>query len=167
MKIFIRLLLLTVIMQCSQDKSQQTSEDAKGNVEACTEIGCTDGFTIRFSPSSSWKAGTYRFTVKHDDQTTICEGSIPLKPCGSASLTCDSDKILIGESGCALPEAQHGFSEISSMHTFQKVDVKVERDGAEIANKDYTLTYKTVQPNGPQCEPTCNQAAADDMTVPQ
>jgi hypothetical protein len=135
----------------------------------CTEIGCNDGLTVTFAPNSGWAPGSYRFVVDIDGQTTTCEGMLPLKDCDvGPSLQCSpaSGRLGIGESGCALPPAQQGFSELHlGVPPAQSVTITVSRDGSELVQKTLTPQYKTSQPNGPNCEPVC-QTASETLMIP-
>jgi hypothetical protein len=76
------------------------------------------------------------------------------------------ERIGIGESGCALPAEQHGFSELRvGGAPATKVTITVSRDGNELVKKTLTPQYKTSQPNGPGCPPVCHNAS-DALTIP-
>lgn len=137
--------------------------------QACTEIGCSDGLTVALSPSSGWRAGMYRFEIDVDGQVTTCEGSLPLRACSAGpSLRCTpaGDRVSIGESGCALPPEQHGFSELRvGAPPARSVKVTVTRDGAKLVEQTLAPQYRTVQPNGPSCPPICRQAS-ETLVIP-
>lgn len=129
---------------------------------ACTEIGCMDGLRVELTPGARWPAGRYGIEIEADGAKQSCEAVLPLKPCDAGpSVQCSgADLATIGESGCALPPAEHGLSEISFSGAPKQVHVRITRDGATVADQDITPTYRRVQPNGPGCEPICNQASA-------
>ena len=135
----------------------------------CTDIGCADGLQVAFSPNSGWQPGQYRFVIDVDGQVTTCEGSLPLRSCDAGpSLQCTpaGDRIGVGESGCALPPEQHGFSDLRvGGSPAQSVTVTVSRDGAELVKKTLAPEYKTSQPNGPGCEPVCHNAS-EALAIP-
>ncbi len=132
---------------------------------ACTSMGCVDGLHIDLSPDV-WQAGSYRFVVVADGKQTTCEGSLPLRACEQGpSLSCTGEGVLIGESGCALPATQHGFSDIHMQAGPSSVTVTIERDGAEIVRKTFTPAYQEAMPNGPDCPPVCRQAR-EQIVVP-
>jgi len=132
--------------------------------KACTQMGCIDGFTVDVEPQV-WPHGQYKFTIAADDRNTICEGALPLPACGKPALTCKGDvEVMVGESGCALPPAQHGFGGFTFKGAPAKVSIAITRGGKEVAKAAYTPAYKKVQPNGPECGPTCNHAS-DKLTV--
>ena len=135
----------------------------------CTEIGCNDGLTVTFAPNSGWAPGSYRFVIDIDGQVTTCEGSLPLKDCDAGpSLQCSpaTERVRIGESGCALPPEQQGFSELQiGVPPAASVKITVSRDGAELVQKTLAPQYKTSRPNGPDCEPVC-QSASESLMIP-
>ncbi|MBX3193201.1 MAG: hypothetical protein KF819_39825 [Labilithrix sp.] len=141
--------------------SSSSSSGGGGGDRACTAIGCTDGLGISVTAPAGWKAGRYVFTVTADGSTQTCEGSLPLPSCGSPGLLCKGQDGVaqIGESGCALPAAQHSFSDIHFSSTPAQVNVHVARDGVVLAEQSFTPSYVTSQPNGPGCEPICKQAS--------
>ncbi|MFW5739719.1 MAG: hypothetical protein ACOC1F_05075 [Myxococcota bacterium] len=126
----------------------------------CTEIGCTDGLHIDLR-AADWEPGAYRFVVDADGRTTTCAGSLPLRPCDAgSSLRCDGDDVLIGESGCALPAHEQGFSDMELPAGPAAVRIIIEHDGAVLADAKLSPEYQRTQPNGPGCPPVCNQARA-------
>jgi len=126
---------------------------------ACTDIGCRNGYNLDVSPSSGWTAGTYSFELDLDGRAITCQGSIPLKACGERSFSCDADDVRLGESGCALPANAQGISNIAFEGFPLALSVRILRDGSEIANSQLTPTYRAGQPNGPGCEPICCSAS--------
>lgn len=127
---------------------------------ACTSMGCEDGLHVALSPDSGWPAGAYRFVIVADGQTTVCEGALPLRACEQgASLKCDRPGVMIGESGCALPAAQHGFSSLQLAAGPANVVATIERDGKELVRKSIAPAYRETHPNGPSCPPSCRQAS--------
>jgi hypothetical protein len=131
---------------------------------ACTEIGCVDGFLLRVMPRSNWPEGAYRFVFDSDGHTVRCAGSLPLEPCGEASITCDGAGVRISESGCALPASDQSFSDISFDGYPSAVKADLFLNDASIAHADYQPSYQVGQPNGPGCPPICCSASAD-LTV--
>jgi hypothetical protein len=155
-------LILFLSVQCSKNnKTEKKSGDAEPLV--CTEMGCSDGFRITLEPTSGWRQGKYKFSIVHDGTTTVCEGELPLKPCGTPSLTCTAEGISIGESGCAIPADEQGFSDISSTTLPKSVEVQIEFEGAGVISKTFAFEYKEVFPNGPDCGGQCTQAPAETL----
>lgn len=132
--------------------------DAAGG-HACTAIGCQDGLTVEVAPEAPWPPGDYRFVVDADGATTTCTGSLPLPECQSRAITCDDEGVvMISESGCALPPSQHGFGDLHFDGMPASLTVEVFHQQRSVGRASFTPTYQTVQPNGPECEPTCRNA---------
>lgn len=125
---------------------------------ACTEIGCIDGLHVTLTPGERWPAGAYAFDIQTDGGSTSCRGSLPLPPCGTPGLSCSGQAVQIGESGCALPAAAHGFSTLTFPSTPKRVHVRITRESEAIAERELQPVYQRVQPNGPGCEPVCTTA---------
>ena len=133
----------------------------------CNDIGCVNSFWLRVLPRSSWPEGAYRFVFDVDGHTLTCAGSLPLKPCGEASLTCDGAGVSIGESGCALPASAQSFSDMRFGNYPIALSVDVFLSDASIAHAAYQPSYQVGQPNGAGCTPVCCGASADlTVTVP-
>ncbi|MET0386919.1 MAG: hypothetical protein ABW321_13215 [Polyangiales bacterium] len=146
-----------VLLACPGARRIQ-EEDATST--ECTEIGCISGLYLTTQPSGPWPHGSYRFEIDADGELTTCTGSLPLRPCGERSLTCDSERILIAASGCALPASAHGFSDIHFSGHPKQLHVKVLRDEAVVAELQSAPMYALSQPNGKGCDPVCCQASA-------
>lgn len=127
---------------------------------ACTEMGCEDGLEVAFSLT---EPGSYTVEVIADGQLTTCSGTLPLPACDAPSgPTCSSPDVLLGASGCALPEAQHALGGISLLGKHPAmVEVVVERDGTELGRQTFTPSYVRLAPNGEECGPICNRASVD------
>lgn len=150
---------------CSGDSLPPQSPT--GGNQACTEIGCQNGLHLTW-PQGSWKSGTYSVEVTLDGTKVTCEGRLPLAACDSGpTFKCSPGaSVRVGESGCALPAAQHGLSGIDIESSPAQVKIAVRRDGVEVSAQDLTPTYTDSRPNGPQCEPVCHQASAA-LVLPQ
>lgn len=127
--------------------------------KACTKIGCRSSLEIEVTGARATK-GKYSFEIEADGKKAQCELSLPLQPCDKGlSAKCKGDvKVEMGEIGCALPPAEQGFGPISLPDSPTTARVVIKKDGKPFADKRFTPSYKTSQPNGPGCEPTCKQA---------
>lgn len=133
---------------------------------ACTEMACQSGMRIGLRPASgAWPKGMYRFQVLADDASTNCESSMPLAT-SSSKPACASDYVLLEESGALLPENDQKFAGIQVLRAAEKITVRVSRDGHELVRGTYAPSYRSVEPNGPGCPPTCKQGEDAEMTVP-
>src|SRR5690606_6653103 len=110
-----------------------------------------------------WPAGDYRFVVDVEGTTTTCSGRLPLPPCETPAITCDREGVVqITESGCALPAEQHAFGDLRFFQGAPtSVRVEIYHQDRAVAQQSFTPTYRTVQPNGPGCEPICEQASVE------
>jgi len=135
-----------------------SNEPAGVPAHACTEMGCINGYTVSLEPTAHWPAGKYQFDFEVDGKKGSCSGSLPLPACGQNALSCTGAAPAIAESGCALPPAEHGFADLRFDGSAQKVNIKVMRNGKQLAKRDFQPAYKKVQPNGPDCEPICDNA---------
>jgi hypothetical protein len=124
----------------------------------CTAMGCEDGFTIQFSAR---QPGAYTFDIVADGTVISCTAELPLLPCGTPASQCSDARVFIGESGCALSDADHSLENLtfSGVHP-DTVTVTAHRDGAEIASQTFTPTYQRLAPNGEECGPICHNASA-------
>lgn len=150
------LLALTLLAACAAN-----SPGAGGKM--CTQIGCINGLRLILAKVTPWTAGNYRFAFELDGAAVNCSGALPLPACDQgAALRCDvADRVMIGESGCALPPEQHGFSDIQVMGAPTKVKLEIKREDESLYSGELSPTYVTSRPNGPDCEPECRGATAE------
>jgi len=144
----------------ASSSSGGSSGSSGGAGKECTAIGCVDGLTLRLAAQDGWKQGTYVFALDIDGVEQTCKGALPLPSCGQRGLSCDNTLAQLGESGCALPASEHAFSDIQIRSAPARVKIRIERDGIKLADEVITPSYRTSQPNGPDCGPVCTQASA-------
>jgi hypothetical protein len=116
----------------------------------CTEIGCTDGFTLELvADSEEFTAGVYNVDVELDGEAEECAFEV--------RMVCEGGGPCVVNEDC---NATYGVSEISILYggTPGEVTYSITRDGLQIASDSIEPEYQTVQPNGPECPPTCMQA---------
>jgi hypothetical protein len=136
--------------------------------KVCSLIGCVDGFSVAFQPADgAWRPGRYLVQVTADGVTGACEVNLPLPACTTPGATCTGQRAWsLGESGCALPPAQHSLTGVAfSGTTPASVAITVSRDGRQLAAGSFSPAYVTSQPNGPGCEPTCRTAPPATLTL--
>lgn len=112
---------------------------ACGESNVCTEIGCQDGFTLTLVDEANSPVTTFSGTVS--------VGGI------QTAITCDPNKT----SGPGYTCADNSVTVSGTPTTTITVNLSA---GAKQAQEVLTVTPRTVQPNGPECEPTCTQASA-------
>ena len=134
---------------------------------ACTEIGCMNGLNVRVEKPTPWPAGDYEFVFDLDGTAVTCKGALPLPPCErSPALVCDpAGRVQVTESGCALPAEQHGWGDVQIEGEPAHAKVTIRHAGAVLHEADLQPEYRTLQPNGPDCEPTCRSASVS-IAVP-
>lgn len=127
------LLLLPCFVACGDD----------GGGRFCTEIGCTDGLTLRLlAPETGFADGSYVAAVTLGDDTSTCTWEVS----GAVSGECETTVFTSTEIA------------LTFMSTPAEVSLELTRDGSTVVTQALTPDYDTVQPNGPDCEPTCRQA---------
>ena len=158
------LFVLALLAACKPTPSQP---DAPPPQRACTDIGCMNGLNVRVEKPTAWPAGDYEFAFDLDGVAVTCKGSLPLPACDqSPGLTCDpAGRVQVMESGCALPAAQHGWGDIHVDGDPANAKIAIRHGGIVLHESALEPEYRTLQPNGPGCEPTCRSASAS-ISVP-
>lgn len=121
----------------------------------CTLIGCASGLGVAFQ-TAAWPAGTWKVIAQTPSGERSCTVTLPLPSDGQAQC---SALLQLGTSGSALPAADHALTGVQLPDTPTSLTLKVLRDGQLVAQKAFAPAYKTSQPNGTGCEPTCTQAS--------
>lgn len=154
--------LALLLLACSKGQVEPPT-DAPDGPKVCTEIGCLDGLQIALKKETPWPAGAYTFDFTVDGAPVRCSGALPLGPCDAGpSLTCDvAERVVIGESGCALPAAEQGFSDVRVPGAPAEVAVTITHEGAPLHQSTLKPTYVESRPNGPGCDPVCRSATAE------
>lgn len=159
MRSFAVVLVTLLVGACTKDQAGPSGPAGK----MCTEIGCVNGLRIALEKATPWAAGNYVFAFDVEGTKITCRGALPLKACDAGpSLQCDpGDRVQIGESGCALEAAAQGFADIHFMGGAppRAVELTIIKDDQPLHTAELSPTYKTTQPNGAGCEPTCNSAS--------
>ncbi len=129
---------------------------------SCTEMGCANSLSIQLTKLSPWAAGSYSVTITHDDAQVECAVEFPLD-CDAPPACGGDEDVFLGLSGCALDPAEQSISSIDFVRgTPAKVAISVrlgEGESAEgLGDAEFTPTYRSARPNGPECEPECNTA---------
>lgn len=149
-------------------------------VHQCTEIGCGDGASLTLRPpGGAWADGSYTFTATVNKTRHVCafdfSGGAPLE--AAQPLACEAPisglgASLVQDSECREERSQDAVSQICDRipgsYTLQfyvggtppSLGVELMRDGAALIQQSVDLTYEAHRPNGPSCEPECQQANA-------
>ncbi len=125
--------------------------------QQCTEIGCYDGYTLILRPADMrFPEGRYDVHFTPEGKVTkscfFVVSDDPVK-CASGHCVIEEDCNALYSMGYNVPD------NIRILYPVTKVmlTVEVERDGVTTARTTFEPVYRTVQPNGPNCPPTCLQ----------
>jgi hypothetical protein len=124
----------------------------------CSLIGCVNGLSVQFSRPLR-EAGSYTVTLDLDGERVTCQSALPFASCSGGS-PCSSSKVILEQSGCALPPSAHEILGLRVTSVASTVSLRIDRDGGEIASESFTPSYARSAPNGEGCGPICEQASA-------
>lgn len=148
-----------------------------GISKSCATSGCIDQFSATVSVNGNTLAtGTHTITVTTDGKTDVCTFTFPLQTLpggGFASPQCTGNVQMIVVPAKICTETQTAttrtltcdpvadrFQEIITVSGVPKaVHAQQSVGGNVILDQSVSPKYKTSQPNGPDCDPTCHQAA--------
>lgn len=123
----------------------------------CTKIGCSDGLSVGLD--LPLKTGKYLVEVEAGDKKGKCEIVVPFPACGTPATRCEGTlPLFAAENGCGGPVDKMTFSPIRIGEAPESVMVNVKHNGVTVLGGLFKPEYKTTQPNGPDCPPTCKQA---------
>lgn len=144
--------------------------------QSCTEIGCGDGISIELRPAEgTLDDGSYALDIVAGEQTHACSFVVPddlpvrgnlhevqcmprlnvyLQPESICSEQRSGDAI--SESCRPVPGRFMLQAQIEG--TPRTLDLRLSRDGTALLEQQLTPSYETTRPNGPDCEPACEQA---------
>jgi hypothetical protein len=149
--------------------------------KACGLVWCRDQFHATVaSADGSIPSGTHLLEVTADGVTISCTFQIPLamQPRGgTVAPRCPTGlEVFIGqESTCTetttgsnkslscVPIPGRFFEDITVTGKPAQVLVRLSVDGAVVLDRIETPGYVSSEPNGPGCDPTCQQASAQWM----
>ena len=130
-----------------------TGCDVSGDL-ACTEIGCSDGYTVSLVAADRFPDGVYEIAINGDNTPEGCRFEV-------------ADGRLLDDETC---NAAYGIGPtfptpeavgITYPMITSEIEIVVSRDGAVIERLATTPVYETIQPNGPDCDPACRVAGAE------
>jgi hypothetical protein len=125
----------------------------------CTEIGCVDGLEVFFVGTDPGP-GVYTVEIDLHGEFIHCQATIPLGTDGDDG--CTDARVSLFLSGSALEADQQsvdGFF-LDSTDT-GAVAVTISHDAVQVGYAAFEPDYQTLQPNGPECEPTCSYATRE------
>lgn len=156
MKKLLALSVLIFLAGCSTCNAEETAR-------ACTMIGCAEGAAITFT-NATWLEGRYDFTVRTDARTYECRGSLPFKTC-EGNVTCNGEGLVITESGCMLPAAQHSFHGLMLNPPPKHIAITVRHESGKLFHFESDVTAQCGYPNGRECDPEPCCSASLDVPV--
>jgi hypothetical protein len=134
-----------------------TGVDAIGKLgKICTQIGCRDQLVLQ-APNVKLAPGTYLISLDADGKKAGCPLEVTGKEMKTQGCTGDLEVKLALPGNVPVSGAEGGFSLVFNA---APASVKVTVTSAakkKVADQAITPTYKTVQPNGPDCSPSCKQ----------
>lgn len=144
---------------------------------SCTAMGCGNDVTLTFvSTDDTWAEGQYHLTLVVDSATYVCTAEPPDAALDIRRVECDAPLGTMtlawrSVTDCVEHRSANSVSqtctsvpdkftlEAALQGTPKQVQVKLTRNDAPLLDQSVSLTYETTQPNGPDCEPVCKQAA--------
>ncbi len=146
----------------------------KAPVHICTDLICHDEFvaTIDISAGSA-PAGTHVVNITADADVSSCTFEFPPDPAGAAGAVCSGMATLVVQSvsscqttatdatlGERCDAAPGQYSELIVVKGKpQSIRIQQTANGAVVFDHTATPSYHENQPNGPDCPPSCQQAA--------
>ena len=140
-------LALFIFSECSE-------ENIISN-KGCTEIGCSDGFSLVIQPADSlFLDGVYEVSLTNSEiGTSTCHFRV-----SNDSTECASGHCIPEENCNASYAVGYPFQDrinitypiiIGSLH------IEIKRNGEIIFHTNIDPEYEFIQPNGPDCPPIC------------
>lgn len=127
----------------------------------CSDADCTSEFDVRFCLSGGAVGTLDAFgvdvTIGYGWVHFDCQGVGWCKPSGSSPTLMVEASRDADAGGALWIEAVQQGSPVS-------LTLRVTQGGVELARHPFVPQYSTIQPNGPDCDPTC-QIAHDSATV--
>jgi hypothetical protein len=126
---------------------------------ACTDIGCTDGLHISLL-REAFEPGLYLVELDLHGEVILCQATIPLG--SGASDGCSDPRAWLELSGSELDTSEQAVTGVFLDRTdLSAMAITVLQDDEEIGYAAFEPDYQTLQPNGPECEPTCAYATRE------
>jgi hypothetical protein len=141
-------------------------------------MGCADQASLTLRPASGeWTAGAYELSLSVDGAErrcafnvpadlpeprsgrSLCEPALPLYIQPETTCTEHRDRDSVSQSCTPIPDRY--LASLTLYGTPSTLIVVLERDGTPILDESSTLRYQSERPNGPGCEPLCQQAGAN------
>ena len=147
--------------------------------EECTTVGCSDQAVLVVVPQTGkWADGSYTLDVAFDDASYTCsfdapsdagtkgiwqplDCTPPLEAYLAPVVKCEEHATGMTQSQTCGPVPDAFYLQATERGTPATLSVTLTRGGDEVLlDESGDVSYKSAQPNGPECEPTCKQAFA-------
>lgn len=136
----------------------------QAQMRACTQMWCAEGYTLRLE-GQDWPAGRYTFNIIADNTVYSCQGVLPFNGCGKPAITCSDDGVQIGESGCALPSAEHKFDSIMLPKIPDNISLSIGAPDGSIFSYENAVQKRCGYPNGAECDTRACCSAMESVQV--
>lgn len=132
-------------------------------LQACTDLGCTDGYEVGFEPPLSGYGAWVIQVTDQDGTVATCSYHIPFNE--DPTDGCDNPDMLSASiSGTQLDPVDQELPSVFSPAVPETWAIVVTRDGVEVAAADLAPVAEVHMPNGEDCPPVC-ESAADIVAV--
>ncbi len=138
--------------------------------KACTKIGCQSGLTIPIDWGKGAASGTrgdtltaakYKIELTVDGKKGQCEVRWPFKTCPEApAAQCSGEVAFQLETQCkdgGKTSKDMLVGPLRLQSTPAKVSFKMWREKIMVHQQELSPTFKELRPNGPECQPVCQQ----------
>jgi hypothetical protein len=143
----------------------------------CTLVDCSDETAVTLhTVSGTWAPGMYSVEVVAGPLANACTFAVTAPMSDPEQISCSTMAIPVtfepfsvctsdDDAGSwidtcqGVPVAFHLLLSVPS--TSPRITIAVARDGQPVGGGILVPQYHTVQPNGPGCDPTCQEAAGD------
>jgi hypothetical protein len=150
----------------------------------CTEIGCQSQVHVTVtSADGSIPAGSHVLDATVDGVTLSCAFQVPLVvlpgggtvgpecPVGlrvsiGQARTCTETVTGTARSLSCVPIPGQFLEDITIVGNPTQISIRLSVDGAVVLDRTETPSYQSTEPNGPGCDPACQQASAEWMFAP-
>ncbi len=152
MKPLLRMLLGGIILGACVPGTPHSSSGSGGG-RACTEIGCVDAFTLTLRTSDgSAPVGDHTIDLQVDKLSLLCTFSILGIP-SDTTVRC-SPRVTVHLSSTI---AGRFVEQVSVMGSPAAVRIIQRLGDVVLLDRSFSPAYRKTQPNGPGCDPICNQ----------
>lgn len=134
-----------------------TGVNAIGKIgKICTQIGCRDQLIVD-APNAKLAPGLYLLTIEADGKSASCPLEITAKEPTTKGCVGALAVKLAFPGNVPVAGAEGGYSLVFDSAPASVTVRMTSSAQKKLGEQTLTPTYKTFQPNGPDCSPTCKQ----------